>query len=586
MLISCRNVISQVPFGEYEMSNPKTIRKILHKLPFAQQEGWRRKVDKILEQQNRSVTFEDLVDFIEQEARALSNRLFGRHLFHNEEKQLNRNKGTERCNAVIGQVSSRSNQLGHNKCQVSCWYCQETHFLNECERLREEPYGDRVIFVRNKGLCFSCLRSGHRSKDYSQKRRCGIRGDMLVTVLHKDNKDSNNANGQSVDSGDRQELVSKQEQGLGVPENSTQDAVYNCTSMTNNLTPGCDVRMCIMPVKIRAENGISTETYTFIDNGSSGSFITEELLGKLAITNYSGRSLYSVSVSTLIGNDTIKSNLVSGLSVSNLEEEEHVLLSPLYGIPNIPVSENDIVRGRDLEQWDHLKGVNIPECNSTPGLLIGINVPKAMEPFEVIHSPNDNSPFAVRTRLGWCIYSSTSKYDRGLRVYRISVSNIELEKMLSKLYNNESGDLNTGRKGLSIEDKQRLETVENGCCRVEGGRYEIPLPVSPDIEKFPETKPYAVNRLNSLSGKLKRNKVYYAHYCDFMKGLLDKGCVEVAQDADKSDKVWYLPHFGVYHPNKPDKIRVVHDCATRVQMMSLNDTLLQGPDLMYCLDLV
>ena len=344
MLISCRNAISQVPFGKYEMSNPKTIRKILHKLPFAQQEGWRRKVDKILEQQNRSVTFEDLVNFIEREARVLSNPLFGRHLFH-KEKQLNRNKGTERCNAVIGQVPSRSNQLGHNKGQVSCWYCQETHFLNECERLKEEPYDDRVIFIRNKGLCFSCLRSGHRSKDCSQKRRCGICGDMHVTVLHKDKKELNSANGQSLDSGDRQELASKQEQGLSVPENSTQVAVRNCTSMTNNLTPGCEVKMCIMPVKIRAENGISTETYAFIDNGSSASFITEELLGKLAMTNYSSRSSYSVSVSTLIGNDTIKSNLVFGLSISNLEEEENVLLPPLYTIPKIPVSENDIVRG-------------------------------------------------------------------------------------------------------------------------------------------------------------------------------------------------------------------------------------------------
>ena len=203
-----------------------------------------------------------------------------------------------------------------------------------------------------------------------------------------------------------------------------------------------------------------------------------------------------------------------------------------------------------------------------------------MEPFEVIHSPNDNSPFAVCTRLGWCIYGSTSKYDRGLRVNRISVSNIELEKMLTKLYNNEFGDLNTGKKGLSIEDKQWLEIVESGCRRVEGGRYEIPLPVRLDIEGLPETKPHVVNRSNSLSGKLKRNKVYYSHYCDFMKGLLDKGCVEVAQDADESDRVWYLPRFGVYHPNKPDKIRVVHGCAARVQMMFLNDTLLQDPDLM------
>ena len=25
-------------------------------------------------------------------------------------------------------------------------------------------------------------------------------------------------------------------------------------------------------------------------------------------------------------------------------------------------------------------------------------------------------------------------------------------------------------------------------------------------------------------------------------------------------KVWYLPHFHVYHPKKPDQVRVVFDC--------------------------
>ena len=42
---------------------------------------------------------------------------------------------------------------------------------------------------------------------------------------------------------------------------------------------------------------------------------------------------------------------------------------------------------------------------------------------------------------------------------------------------------------------------------------------------------------------------------------------------------WYLPHFGVYHPKKKDKIRVVFDSAAESNRVSLNKLLLSVPDL-------
>ena len=43
--------------------------------------------------------------------------------------------------------------------------------------------------------------------------------------------------------------------------------------------------------------------------------------------------------------------------------------------------------------------------------------------------------------------------------------------------------------------------------------------------------------------------------------------------------VWYIPHHGVYHPQRPGKIRVVFDCSARFKDTSLNDHLLTGPEL-------
>jgi len=64
-----------------------------------------------------------------------------------------------------------------------------------------------------------------------------------------------------------------------------------------------------------------------------------------------------------------------------------------------------------------------------------------------------------------------------------------------------------------------------------------------------------------------------------MEDLLNKGYVTKAKPAEAQGKTWYLPHHAVHHPAKPGKVRVVFDCSAKYHGMSLNDKLLQGPDL-------
>lgn len=63
------------------------------------------------------------------------------------------------------------------------------------------------------------------------------------------------------------------------------------------------------------------------------------------------------------------------------------------------------------------------------------------------------------------------------------------------------------------------------------------------------------------------------HYVDFMEKIFSKGHAEPAPPLSPDQECWYLPSFGVYHPQKPCKIRVVFD------NVSLNDVLLKGTDL-------
>ena len=64
-----------------------------------------------------------------------------------------------------------------------------------------------------------------------------------------------------------------------------------------------------------------------------------------------------------------------------------------------------------------------------------------------------------------------------------------------------------------------------------------------------------------------------------MNDMVRKGYAEkIPKDEVSEDgRIWYLPHHGVFHPQKPDKIHVVFDCSTEYK--ALNKHLLQGPDL-------
>ena len=42
--------------------------------------------------------------------------------------------------------------------------------------------------------------------------------------------------------------------------------------------------------------------------------------------------------------------------------------------------------------------------------------------------------------------------------------------------------------------------------------------------------------------------------------------------------MWYLPHHGVYHPNKPGKIKMVFDLREEYKEKCLSKELLRGPD--------
>ncbi|GAA6111701.1 uncharacterized protein LOC125145101 [Tachysurus ichikawai] len=131
----------------------------------------------------------------------------------------------------------------------------------------------------------------------------------------------------------------------------------------------------------------------------------------------------------------------------------------------------------------------------------------------------------------------------------------------------------------SVEDIAFLKIMDTSVYRSDDNSWVAPLPFREPRKPLPNNKEQVVNRLTSLQRTLKRKPEMQQQYVEFMERIFTKGHAEVAPPLKEGDECWYLPTFGVYHPQKPNQIRVVFDSSARYSSISLNDVLLAGPDL-------
>ena len=141
--------------------------------------------------------------------------------------------------------------------------------------------------------------------------------------------------------------------------------------------------------------------------------------------------------------------------------------------------------------------------------------------------------------------------------------------------------LDDNKLGMSMEDRKFIDIMNHSLTRSELGNWEAPLPLREETKVLPDNRKDALRRLKSTRRTLDKKPLMRKHYFDFMQKLVENDHAEPVPDEEppQSNHRWYLPHFGVYHPQKPDKIRVVFDSASETNGVSLNKMLLSGPDL-------
>ncbi|XP_038056046.1 uncharacterized protein LOC119728039 [Patiria miniata] len=124
--------------------------------------------------------------------------------------------------------------------------------------------------------------------------------------------------------------------------------------------------------------------------------------------------------------------------------------------------------------------------------------------------------------------------------------------------------------------------AQQGAHTNSDGNLEFPLPFKQHQPNLPNNRPQAQSRLDNLLENLRRKPKMMSDYIAFFDKILTRNHasrVPANELCPLPGTVWYLPHFAVHHPKKPE-IRVVFDASAEFKGISLNKALLQGPDMM------
>ena len=502
-------------------------------------------------------------------------------------------------------------------------YCpfhqRKGHTLSECKAFESETLEAKNECILRAGLCFRCLSRGHRSSDCTAVVKCTKCGDdRHPTILHKDKTEA-----------------TRREHG--------EELQTACTSVCQDPSSGGVSCSKIVLVDIFSENQAQEpcRVYAILDDQSNASMISPNLADKLGATGpnlkyflstcsggkeeKSGRRVSGVVLRSMAGKTSRLPQLVE---CANIPQDKREIVTPEMARQFPHLKEI----AEEIPPYDPKAKVEI---------LIGRDAPELLKIRESKNGPK-GAPWAQKLDLGWTVSgqmcldrvggpihisahrtaveysdkplgfpSSSQTANRSSanhevlpcpNHFKIKEQFAERGEIEADLFRTTPDDNTTS---LSQEDRRFLEIMETKIHKNQRGNWEMPLPFPSSNIAMPNNRSLAVNRLNSLLRTFKKKPKIKEDYLQFMGNVFNRGhAVPVPQeemsapsshpemnerglpDQEQTTKtrnegrIWYLPHFGVYHPKKPDQIRVVFDSSAEFQGVSLNKELLPGPDLM------
>lgn len=483
-----------------------------------------------------------------------------------------------------------------------CPLHKKPHSLRKCRGFRERPLAERRRFLVEHSICFKCCASAtHQAKECKADTHCSeCDSDRHIAALHPGPAPwAPSSRPPSAEHG-------------GEPTECVPDiAASSCTAVCGQGLKGksCS-KICLVSVYPKGRPDQKVRTYVMLDDQSNVSLARSAFFDMFDIQGEA--SPYTLK--TCSGITETAGRRASGFMVESADGQLHLSLPTLIECNLIPNNRDEIPTPEAAQSHKHLRCIadRIPPLDASAEilLLLGRDIIRVHK-VRSQRNGRHNEPYAQQVDLGWVIVGDvclggahrptvntfkTNVLENGRPSYFKPCENriICKEKFIEEQLISPD-TLTSSRPSLgelvfshskeddklapSIEDEIFLQIMNKEFKKDDSNSWVAPLPFRSPRPRLPNNREQALSRLMSLRRTLNRKPEMKHHFIDFMEDIFKNGHAEPAPPPEPDKEYWYLPSFGVYHPQKPGKIRIVFDSSAQFKGISLNDVLLQGPDL-------
>lgn len=609
MEVQCAKEDGYLPALSY-LDTARGIEPIVAKLPYGLQEKWMSAGSRHKEEnEGHFPPFEFFSRFISYEARkrndpsfaipsASSSPKFEKALFRSTKNPISVHK------TGITSTGASVNSLvkGVSNPNKSCPLHGKPHPLKRCKAFRAKTLEDRKTFLKEKGICFKCCGSTtHFARACPEAVKC-LECDSTYhdSAMHPGPAPQVKVSSTSPYNG-----------GEGEERNTEAIINSNCTAVcgTGHVGRSCS-KICLAKIFPKGEPDKAIKAYVILDDQSNRSLAKSSLFELFDIKC----KPYSYCLKTCSGVVETSGRRAVDFVVESLDGRATIPLPPLIECDDILNNRSEIPTPNAARCHPHLVKVAeyIPEIDPTANilLLLGRDVIRVHKVREQVNGPH-NAPFAQRLDLGWVLVGDVclgGAHKPTVRTFKTTVLDdgrptllqtcTSLLRIKENIHQGEgakekkskaveetlgqsvfSHSEHDNKLASSVEDDIFLKLMDEEVYISESNSWVAPLPFRQPRQRLPNNREQAVKRFASLQHSLSKRPETQQQYVAFMGKILENDHAEVAPSLGESEECWYLPTFGVFHPQKPGQIRVVFDSSAKYQGVSLNDVLLTGPDL-------